>query len=59
MTKKCLITFCNLGFAIAEQWIFLETIAVSDFKVGRYRQQIELMKIYVSIQGQDNFLTLA
>ena len=27
------------------QWIFSETIAASDLKVGRYKQLIELMKI--------------
>ena len=36
---------------------FLETIASSDLKVGRYRQLIDFMK-YVSIEGQGHWLKL-
>ena len=39
---------------------FSETIAASDLKVGRCRQQIEFMKVhvYVSIEGQGHFFTI-
>ena len=37
---------------------FSETVAACDLKVGRCRQLIEFM-IYVSIDGQGHFLTLA
>ena len=38
---------------------FSETIAASDLKASRRRHLIEYMKIYVSIEGQGHFLTLA
>ena len=38
---------------------FSETIAASDLKVSRSRQLIEYMRVYVSIEGQCHFLTLA
>ena len=38
---------------------FSETIAASDLKVSRSIHLIEYMKIYVSIEGQGHFLTLA
>ena len=38
---------------------FSETNAACDLKVGRCRQLIEFKKIYVSIEGQGHFLTLA
>ena len=38
---------------------FSETIAASDLKVSRSRHLIDYMKIYVSIEGQGHFLTLA
>ena len=39
---------------------FSETIAACDLKVCRCRQLYEFMKIvYVSIEGQGHFLTLA
>ena len=38
---------------------FLETIAACDLKIGRCRQLIELIKAYMSIEGQGHFLTLA
>ena len=37
---------------------FSETISTRDLKVGRCRQLIELMKVYVSIQCQGHFLTM-
>ena len=37
---------------------FSETIEACDLKVGRYRQQIDFMKV-LSIEGQGNYLTLA
>ena len=38
---------------------FSETIAASDLKIGRSRHLNECMKVYVSIEGQGHFLTLA
>ena len=38
---------------------FSETIAASDLRVSWSRHLIEYMKIYVSIEGQGHFLTLA
>ena len=38
---------------------FSETIAASDPNIGRYRQLIDFMKVYISIEGQGHFLTLA
>ena len=38
---------------------FAETIEACDLKVGRYRQLIDFMKVYVSIEGQGHYLTLA
>ena len=37
---------------------FSESIAASDLKIGRCRQLFEVM-MYVSIEGQGRFLTLA
>ena len=37
---------------------FSETIEACDLKVGRYRQQIDFMKV-LSIEGQGYYLTLA
>ena len=36
---------------------FSETIETCDLKVGRYRQLIEIMKIW-SIEGQGPFFTI-
>ena len=33
---------------LGKMWIFSETIAAFDLKVGRCRQLIELMKVYES-----------
>ena len=38
---------------------FSEAIEACDLKVGKYRQLNDFMKVYVSIEGQGNFLTLA
>ena len=38
---------------------FSETIAASDLKGSRSRHLIECMKIYMIIEGQGQFLTLA
>ena len=38
---------------------FSESTAPCDLKVCRCRQLIEFMKVYVSIEGQGHFLTLA
>ena len=38
---------------------FIETIAARDLKVGRCRELIGCMKVYMSIEGQCHFLTLA
>ena len=38
---------------------FSETIADADLKVGRCRQHIEFVKLYVRIQGLGHFMTLA
>ena len=35
-----------------------ETIEACDLKVGRCRQQIEIMKVIVSIEGQGHFFTI-
>ena len=37
---------------------FSESFEACDLSIGRYRQHIEFMKLYV-IQGQDHFLTLS
>ena len=37
---------------------FSETIAACDMKVGRYRQLFEIMKAYMSIEGQGHFFTI-
>ena len=37
---------------------FSETIAACDLKVGRCSQLIEIMKVYVSIEGQGHFFTI-
>ena len=38
---------------------FSGTIEACDLKVGRYRQLIDFMKVYVNIEGQGHYLTLA
>ena len=38
---------------------FSETFEACDLNVGRCRQLIELMTVYMSIEGQCHFLTLA
>ena len=37
---------------------FSETFAASDPNIGRYRQLIDIMKVY-EYEGQGHFLTLA
>ena len=38
---------------------FSEAFETCDLKIGRYRQLIDFMKVYMSIEGQGQFLTLA
>ena len=38
---------------------FSETIEACDLKVCRYRQLIDFMNVYVSIEGQGHYLILA
>ena len=38
---------------------FSETIEACDLKVGKCRQLIDFMKVYVSIEGQCHYLILA
>ena len=54
------VKFGNLGFSIgkSENSGFFRNYC-SNLKVGRSRHLIEYMKIYVSIEGQGHFLTLA
>ena len=53
------VKFGNFRFSMgkSENWIFSETIAASDLKVGRCRQLIEFMK-YASIEGQGRLFTI-
>ena len=56
-----MVKFWNSDFLIgkSENSGYLETIVACDLNLGRCNQLDELIKKYMSIEGQDQFLNLA